>query len=61
LYKRSNIKLSSFLPSVSAALRAALYGKTGSPRAARLAKQKFVSFAILSICFAQLKTNQTNL
>ena len=46
LATRSSIKLSGILSAVSAALRATLYGNTGSPRKARLAKKRFVSFAI---------------
>ena len=39
--KRTNIKLSDFCPTDSAARSAKRYGNTGSPRTARLAKRRF--------------------
>ncbi|HAJ44464.1 hypothetical protein A3K33_00020 [Candidatus Azambacteria bacterium RIFOXYC1_FULL_41_20] len=39
--KRTNIKLSDFCPTDSAARSAERYGNTGSPRTARLAKRRF--------------------
>jgi len=57
-YNSTNIKLSDFSPTNSAAQRAASYGKMGFPRASRGGSK---SLAILSIYFAQLKTNNINL
>src|SRR3989344_4035146 len=55
LYNSTNIKLSDFCPTDSAARSAERYGNTGSPSAGSK------SLAILSICFAQLKNNKINL
>ena len=41
LYNSTNIKLSDFCPTDSAARSAERYGNTGSPRTARLAKRRF--------------------
>ena len=41
LYNSTNIKLSDFCPTDSAARSAERYGNTGSPRTARLAKSRF--------------------